>query len=331
MPEVALHRTHYFESRVRPIARLLSATLAVDSANTLIGPLVETLVQQGRAGVLSPWNTQDYAAAVAALTAFDKRMRAGAGRAFTVQSGGRTLFTVPEAPALTARLTIRDSSTALSGLLTKASDGRTRLRLALAAEGTGALIYYYLTVREVPQQRPVNPEDQGIRVERWYERYDKDAPIVSIAEGELVRVRLRVTVPVDREFGVIDDALPAGLEAVDLSLRTASLVPGPGRDQVQSFLTPESAESEVSSGAGDRWYYGRWDSGWWTPFDHKEIRDDRVVYAATVLWQGTYSMTYLARATTPGVFVRPPAHAEEMYNPAVYGRSDGGVFTVERR
>jgi uncharacterized protein YfaS (alpha-2-macroglobulin family) len=26
--------------------------------------------------------------------------------------------------------------------------------------------------------------------------------------------------------------------------------------------------------------------------------------------------------------VRPPAYAEEMYNPAVRGRSDGGWFTV---
>jgi len=25
------------------------------------------------------------------------------------------------------------------------------------------------------------------------------------------------------------------------------------------------------------------------------------------------------------------AHAEEMYNPAVYGRSDGGVFVVRER
>jgi hypothetical protein len=30
----------------------------------------------------------------------------------------------------------------------------------------------------------------------------------------------------------------------------------------------------------------------------------------------------------PGTFARPPAHAEEMYNPAVHGRSDGGTFTV---
>jgi uncharacterized protein YfaS (alpha-2-macroglobulin family) len=64
------------------------------------------------------------------------------------------------------------------------------------------------------------------------------------------------------------------------------------------------------------------------PWDHRELRDDRVVYVATTLWPGTYTMTYVARATTPGVFVRPPVHAEEMYNPAVNGRSDGGVFTV---
>jgi len=55
------------------------------------------------------------------------------------------------------------------------------------------------------------------------------------------------------------------------------------------------------------------------------------VYVATVLWTGRYTATYVARATTPGTFVRPPAHAEEMYNPAVQGRSDGGVFTVTQR
>ena len=74
--------------------------------------------------------------------------------------------------------------------------------------------------------------------------------------------------------------------------------------------------------------YGSWDAGWWSPFDHRELRDDRVVFVATRLWKGSYSATYLARATTPGTFTRPPAHAEEMYNPAVFGESDGGVFTV---
>jgi len=52
---------------------------------------------------------------------------------------------------------------------------------------------------------------------------------------------------------------------------------------------------------------------------------------ARLLWKGTYTGSYVARATTAGTFVKPPAYAEEMYNPALHGRSDGGVFTVERR
>ena len=79
---------------------------------------------------------------------------------------------------------------------------------------------------------------------------------------------------------------------------------------------------------GQKWLYGSWDGGWWTPWEHKEIRDDRVLYFARQLWRGSYQASYVARATTAGVFVRPPTQAEEMYNPAVRGRSDGGLFTV---
>ena len=64
-------------------------------------------------------------------------------------------------------------------------------------------------------------------------------------KGELVRVRLRITVPErSRSSWCVDDALPAGLEAVDLSLRTASLAPGPGVDQSRRYLAPEEAEGE---------------------------------------------------------------------------------------
>ncbi len=342
VPKVAYAWRHYFPSTTRPVARLLLATLAVDSSHALLGPLVETLVQQGRAGELDPWNTQDYASVVTALAAFDRRLRTGAPRSFTVQSGGRVLFTrtgTPPANGPTAagkRVATRsvpaisDSAVALTGLLRELGNGKKGVRLSLNASGSGAPIYYYATVVEVPKQRPVNPEDEGIKVERWYERYDRATPITSVVAGELVRVRMRVTVPTDRQFVVVDDALPAGLEAVDLSLRTASLAPGPGVDQQTQYLSPGEAEDEGSEGEApeSRWYYGSWDSGWWSPFDHKELRDDRVVYSATVLWKGTYTMTYIARATTPGTFVRPPAHAEEMYNPAVYGRSDGGTFQV---
>jgi len=316
-------RPFYFYSWERPVSRLLTATLAADSSHALLGPLVETLIEQGRAGRLSPWNTQDYGAAVGALAAFARRQQRAAARGIRVRVGDRVVL---ETPARAASAAVIDSGTPLTGMLTAGPGGSKTLRLALeTGAGGDAPVYYYVTVQEVPRNRPVTPDQQGIQVERWYEDFATGKPIVSVAEGELVRVRLRITIPAERQFVVLDDPLPAGLEAVDLSLRTTGVLVGPGATRAEQ-AEHEEAEGESSYQWG--WYYGSWDDGWWSPFDHKEMRDDRVVYAATVLWPGTYGATYVARATTPGVFVRPPAHAEEMYNPAVHGRSDGGVFSV---
>jgi uncharacterized protein YfaS (alpha-2-macroglobulin family) len=208
----------------------------------------------------------------------------------------------------------------LQGLVER--DGEwTALPLRIVSAGTP--VFYTLTVEEVPLDRPVTPDAKGIVVERWYERFDDGRPATEVKEGELVRARLRITVPADREFVAVADPLPAGLEVVDLSLRTSGSL-GP-------FTTEGSATAEQ---AGDRanpttnHYYGSWYGGWWSPWEHHEIRDDRVVYFARTLWKGTYTASYVARATTAGTFVRPPAHAEEMYNESLGGRSDGGLFRI---
>jgi uncharacterized protein YfaS (alpha-2-macroglobulin family) len=311
LPESVLSRDFYFPSSVRPTARLLMATLAVEPDHPLVAPLAEALAQQTRGRRAYYYaTTQDYAFAALALGRYEEVRRAAAERRIRVAHGGRVLD-----EAVTNGLAARVVSLPLAGLLEDARGGNRRLGLTLAATEPGPPVFYYLTVWEVPLERPVRPGDQGIQVERWYERFEAPEPITEAALGDLVRVKLRITVPRERRFVVIDDALPAGLEAVDLSLRTVSSLPG-----------AEEAGREIRE-SGD-WFFGTWDYGHWSPFDHKEMRDDRVIYSATVLWPGTYYATYVARATTPGRFVLPPAHAEEMYNPGVNGRSGGGTFTV---
>ncbi len=311
-------RRFYFASSSRPAALLLAATLAVDSTHPLVAPLVETLVDQGRAA-RGWWNTQDYGAAVEALAAFHRRQARAAARGFTVAAGNRVL--------LRATAAGREHAQSLAGLLPPpGADGTRRLTLTIAgsAANDAPPLYYHVSVLEVPRLRPVTPDEDGIAVERWYEDYETGRPTVSATEGALVRVRLRITVTAERRFLALVDQLPAGLEAVDLSLRTTGALPGPAAG------APD-AEREEDGFDPSSWMYGSWDAGWWSPFEHRELRDDRVAYVATYLWPGTYTATYVARATTPGVFVRPPAWAEEMYNPSVRGRSDGGVFTVRRR
>ncbi len=319
----SLYRRFYFQSSVRPTAQLLTALLAIDSSHALIGPLVEQLVQGTRITPLFQWNTQDYGSAVHALAVFQRRQARAAARGVAVRAGGRTLFQAGSVGP------VGEATAPLTRLLTDAPGGRQTLRVSLAAARTGLPVYYYLTVREIPRTPPVRPDETGIAVERWYESYSDGKPVTEVMEGGLVRVRLRITVPATRHFVVLDDALPAGLEAIDLSLRTAA-PPGIGLVEPEAGGPDEATDGEAG-GPGYRWSYGSWDSGWWSPFDHKELRDDRVVYSATVLWPGSYTATYVARATTPGVFLRPPAHAEEMYNPGVHGRSDGGIFTVTAR
>jgi hypothetical protein len=315
LPDSIADDDFYFRSEARPLARLLRATIAVDPEHPLIGPLLESLSEVGRANKGAwMWNTQDYAAAVSAFAAADRLQRAREERVVRVRAGRRTVLQGGAA----AQRAMHDSSIALAGLVPASASAQT-LHLAVDAGQGTAPVYFYLSVTDVPAAPPVTPRDAGIRVERWYERLAGGAPVTSVAEGELVRVRLRITVPSTRYFVVLDDALPAGLEAVDLSLRTAAALPGPG-------VTKSDEEEDHEEGRVS--WFGRWDSGWWSPFDHRELRDDRVVYSANQLWAGSYTATYVARATTPGTFIRPPAHAEEMYNPAVNGRSDGGTFVV---
>ena len=47
---------------------------------------------------------------------------------------------------------------------------------------------------------------------------------------------------------------------------------------------------------------------------------------ASLLPAGVYTYAYVARATTPGIFVVPPPRAEEMYMPETFGR--GGTERV---
>lgn len=317
LPDSNLTGRH-FPSRIRPAARLLTATLALRPDHPWLGALVETVLQQGRAERHWAWNTQDYASVVTALAQLGGEAPADDGR-IAVVVGERTLLDQGADDRSEA------DSVALSGLIQHRA-GRATLPVRLVASGKGDPVFFALTVDEVPSRAPVTPGANGIAVERWYERFDDGTPVTSVAEGDLVRVRLRVSVPANRQFVVVDDALPAGLEPVDLSLRTSATL-GP-------FTTPESESARERGDDPDgpraqAWYYGGWDNGWWSPWEHKEIRDDRVVYFARVLWKGTYTATYVARATTRGSFVRPPAHAEEMYNPGVHGRSDGGRFVVE--
>ena len=106
------------------------------------------------------------------------------------------------------------------------------------------------------------------------------------------------------------DPLPAGLEIVNPALAAS---PTPCRRRSRP---PEATTRAVT------W---RW---CWTWFDHQNLRDDRAEAFSRTSPAGTYEYTYVARATTPGTFVVPPARAEEIYAPEVFGRTATDTVVV---
>ena len=191
--------------------------------------------------------------------------------------------------------------------------------LVISKEGTGRL-YYRVSMNYAPSDLNLKPADYGFAVERSYEGVDdpKDVSRDSsgtwhIKAGARVRVRLTMVAPARRYHVALVDPLPAGFETLNPTLATTGSIPG---DSEQTGVVKYS----------DRSYgYGWW---WWSPqwFEHQNLRDERTEAFTSLLWEGVYKYSYLARATTPGDFVVPPAKAEEMYHPETFGR--GGTDRV---
>jgi uncharacterized protein YfaS (alpha-2-macroglobulin family) len=184
--------------------------------------------------------------------------------------------------------------------------------LLLSKEGAGRL-YYRLALHYAPQTLQFAALDRGFVVERRYEAVDDAQDVVRDAQGRWhiragARLRVRLTLVADnRRYHVaLVDPLPAGLEILNPALAVTGNFPK---------ATPPSQP------------FSSW---WWqTWYDHQNLRDNRAEVFCSLLWEGVYEYSYLARATTPGTFLVPPAKAEEMYSPEVFGRSASDVVIIE--
>jgi|GEM_PF-408303 len=205
--------------------------------------------------------------------------------------------------------------------------GDTVNRLAVERDATGSAadeagnLYYAAYLTTYKPVAEVKALDRGIYVSRQYRLFSpspsqeegrgEGRKAISAANvGDLIEVKLTIVAPNDLHYVLVEDPFPAGTEGVDSSLATTSLV----------AQSPEAGLSKVKE--DNRRGFG------WNYFSHSELRDEKVVLFATYLPKGTYEYIYTLRASIPGEYRVIPTHAEQMYFPEVFGRSDGGVFRI---
>ena len=201
------------------------------------------------------------------------------------------------------------------------ADAGRKATLTITRKGKGRL-YYVARVRTSPKEPGKEAINAGIEVRKqvsverdghWVLLEDP----VMIEQGELVRVDLYLSLPAARSFVVVDDPVPGGLEAVNRDLATASEVdaakagepfpPGAIFLEGGDWLSPEESR--------------------WT-FYHRELRHDAVRYYSEYVPAGNYLLSYVAQAIAPGRFTMLPTHAEQMYEPDIFGSAEAGVLVV---
>jgi alpha-2-macroglobulin len=200
------------------------------------------------------------------------------------------------------------------------------LGLDFRRDGTAGVLYYGALLRYAPASMPTTALDRGIVVQRWVEPYAGGGQLKAVQAGELVKIQVRLATSMERDNVALEVPLPSGLEAVDTSLDSTAGLPPVAEGQPQRQRPEDEGDDAEDEEPAWARYYTRY--YFWTPFNHTERRDDRVVLFANHLPPGITLTTVIARATTPGDFLLVPAHAEEMYAPEVFGRSDGATFRV---
>jgi len=288
---------------------------------------------------------------VAKMAAYLAKVRKEDGRFRNTQEAAFALMALAEVartkekeiPSFTARVTLGGKSLAEVPFEGRSTDVKvTKLGMKelprsseplpfdLRRDGKAGVLYYGALLRYAPAEVPKEPLERGLFVQRWIEPYEGGGQVRAARAGDLVRVRVRIGSAQERHYVAVSVPIPAGLEIVDTSLATTGRTdPAPGAEGREEGYEAESAEDEGDALVdGEGRYADRWAFRFWTPFVFEEKRDDRLVLFADQLPPGLHVASFVARATTPGEFSLSPAHAEEMYTPEVFGRSDGGIFKV---
>jgi uncharacterized protein YfaS (alpha-2-macroglobulin family) len=290
-----------FGNSVQTTAQVLQAFAALQPDNPLLDGTLRWLMVARKEG---HWDsTQGTAVAILAITDF-MRVRKDAQESFSYHvdlNGRRRLEGAAE------RGKVQQDDTIVIQMADLLKDAVNKLDVGRSPVGDSRL-YYTAHLRYFTPAEDIEAASYGIGVSHEYFAPDSDTPISEVGLGETVRVKVTLVAPADLNFLVLEDYLPSGLEPIDASLKTTPL-------ELRRQLVEEQRKAYQVSKR-------------WSPFDHTDIRDNRVALFARFVPKGVYEYTYFAQATTPGSFHVPPATASEQYFPEVWGRSDSSTFTV---
>jgi len=174
-------------------------------------------------------------------------------------------------------------------------------------KGTGNL-YYTASLRYAIPSELQSFRDEGVGV--FLSLHDvntgEEIKTQALQTGKTYRARVRVSSTRDRTYLALRVPVPSGAEILDMAFVT----------------TASYAESNTQNDNGS----SRRNYSW---LSHQAIMDNEIQYFWNYFYRGETTVTFLFRTSRRGVYPTPPVQAECMYEPEVFGRSKGLLYTIE--
>lgn len=174
--------------------------------------------------------------------------------------------------------------------------------------GTGQL-YYTMEMKYALPDEMLTARNEGIKLtyeivdaetKEIVNKADDTSSLVKLESGKLYKATVKLESTRDRTYVALRAPVPSGAEILD-----------------STFVTSGTEAEIVSTGDWRHW------------ISNKVVYNNEIQFFWDNFGTGSTSVTFTFRASRRGVYPTPPVLAECMYEPEIFGRGDGYLFTVE--
>jgi len=179
-------------------------------------------------------------------------------------------------------------------------------QLEFTRNGTGN-IYYTASLRYALPSELQSFRDEGLGI--FFTVHDintnEEINSASLRSGKTYRARVRVSSSMDRSYVALRVPVPSGAEILDMA-----------------FVTTASYADAGGESGNDSTQRSSW-------LSHQTIMDNEIQYFWDYFNKGESTVSFLFRTARRGVYPTPPVQAECMYEPEIFGRTKGMIYTIE--
>ena len=314
---------HFYNGNAERYALALHLFTALDAEDRWNGHLVYELLEMQKAGK-GRWQSTAMTSRV--LIALDAYIRAN--RLADTDFGAQALLngkpiaegSFKGAGALPVSKTLDVGTASPDAFLTGMM-----IPLAFKKDGTGTLFYTASLRYAIPAgQQKARDEGLCVYTEITDARTGEKVSADALESGKIYRQKVHVSTTKERTFVAVRAPVPAGCEILNSAFATTATVPPTGQGDATDTTGAGSAGNTGSaSGAATRLWQTRWG------MSHQDVYDAEIRCFWNYLAIGSHSFEFLFRAQRKGRYQTPAVTAECMYEPEIFGRSDGKLWKVE--